>query len=515
MAARVNRGEALLAKVGSRLGMTEKGREWLIGALDPFHDTPLDVCGFPDGNKNPVCVQIVRAGFNLACPTAITAGTWDCNIISTPWAKSNISFNASAKQGGTNSNPTNEVYTNINNGNQNVVMGGVIAQSVNTGTSFNPAQAFPNGTNNVVQSLAIPDQYMIGNSRIIGKAFEIHNTTSDLNRQGMLTTYTIPVGNFTSGYDCITNTFNGTTFINAANADVYTVPMWPQSQAAALLIPSSRQWTAEQGCYTVHRLDTAYVPASEQGYGIQPFVDGGDVSNATLNLFPQSHQSALFANNFVQNNVFWDNFDMRGTMLTGLSLQTTLTVNITWIIERQPDPTIADLVVLARSPPERDPVALDLYTHISDHLPSSVPVNENGLGDWFMDALSTAADFVAPMASAIPGVGGLIGGGITGLNNLYKQHKSDYAASPYAPVSTREVKSVYNAASSAIRQAQGNRSKGPKPKKQRKQRKGKGKSKALVVVDEGARGGLPFITQQNRRARSGFKGNPGVVIEEM
>jgi len=95
-----------------------------------------------------------------------------------------------------------------------------------------------------------------------------------------------------------------------------------------------------------------------------------------------------------------------------------------WLVERQPDPTISDLVVLARPPPERDNIALDMYTHITDSLPTAVPVAENGLGDWFMDALSDVADFVSPVVSALPGVGGLIGKGIGMVNTAYKSNKA-------------------------------------------------------------------------------------------
>jgi len=160
---------------------------------------------------------------------------------------------------------------------------------------------------------------------------------------------------------------------------------------------------------------------------------------------------------------------MRGALFSGLSLQTTLTVNMTWIIERQPDVTISDLVVLAVEPPERDQVALDLYTHISNHLPAGVPVAENGLGDWFMDALSTAADFIAPVASAIPGVGGALSAGIGGLNQLYKNHKESYQTNPYAPVTTREISGVYNAVSSAVGHVTANREKKQVKKEVRKE----------------------------------------------
>jgi len=451
---RVARGEQVLEKLGNRLGMTEKGRQWLIGALDPYHDTPLDVCGYPDGNKNPVCVQIVRQSYNVQCPAAITTGTWDAQIMLLPFTKS-TKFGTLSFLGGTNTNPTNEAYRQSTG--VNVNYGGLTIQTAATGTSFNPSVAAPSSTN-VINPNGIPDQYMHGNARVIGKAFEVHNTTSELNKQGMCTTWTIPVGDYNAAGTFYTALDTVGTLSQQGYASIFKIPMWPDSQANAVLIPGSRQWTADQGAYIVPRLEITNIPVSEDGFPIQPYIDSGD-DTTTHDLMPVPAQSGIDTTHYAFTNCFWDSFDMRGSLFSGLSLQSTLTVNVTWIIERQPDTTISDLVVLAVQPPERDNVAIDLYTHITDHIPAGVPVGENGLGDWFMDALSTAADFIAPVASAIPGVGGAISAGIGGLNNLYKQHKKDYETNPYAAVTTNEVRGVYNAASSVIGQLKGNREK--------------------------------------------------------
>jgi len=304
----------------------------------------------------------------------------------------------------------------------------------------------------------------------------------------MCTTWVVPVGDYQSAGQYRFGANVSGTNAPQGNTSMFTIPLWPDTQANAVLIPSSRQWTAEQGVYTVPRLETSNIPISEQGFPIAAWFDGGDVTNATLNLAPKPVNSSIFSSQFVYPNTFWDSFDMRGALFSGLSLQSTLTINVTYIIERQPDYTLSDLVVLAVPPPERDSQALDLYTHISDHLPSAVPVSENGLGDWFMDALSTAADFIAPVASAIPGVGGAISAGIGGLNTLYKTHKAAYETNPYAAVTSREISGVYNAASSVVGQLQKNREKkaikqevkaevrkdlGVQPKRKQRRRRGK------------------------------------------
>jgi hypothetical protein len=409
----------MLAKFAEKVGMTQEGREFVTAAIDPFHDTPLKVCGFPDGNRDPVAVQIVKQSFNIACPSGITTGTWDAQLVLLPWNK-NLKLSTQAFLGGTNSNPTNEMI--VTSSGVSLTAGGLMAISVPTGTSFNPGVAPPASNTIVYQPFVIPDQYLQGDTRIIGKAFEVHNTTSALNIQGMATTWSIPVPDIeTSGlYQWELDTSGTFTLVTPVSAQ--QIPAWPASQSAAVLTPGARQWTAAQGSYVVARLQSNNIPVSDTGFPIQPFLSFGDTSQSNLNLAPSPNTGTNTAIKSF-NNVFWDNTEMCGVVFSGLSLQSTLTINVNWIVERHPDTTISDLVVLAKPPPERDDIALTMYSHLSAALPTGVPVAENGFGDWFMDALSTAADIITPVTSLLPGIGGVISKGISSVNDSYKASK--------------------------------------------------------------------------------------------
>jgi hypothetical protein len=411
------------------------------------------LCGFPDGNPDPVATQIIKSSVNIVCPVGITSGTWDVMIVSTPWIKP-IKFTTMSYLSGTDSNPNNELV--ILGAGANVTIGGLQTIAVPTGTSFNPGVAAPS-TSIVYVPNTVNDQYCLGTQRVIAKGFEVHNTTAELNLQGMCTTFVVPISDIqTAG---TVNEFIDTAgVVTLANAvSILQVEMWPNFQSNAVLTPGSRQWTAKQGCYMASNLKTNNVPLNETGYAIQPFISSLDSSTPT-NLGPTPSPSPTSAAYAVHSNCFWDDFNMHGCIFSGLSLSSTLTVNYTYIIERHPDWNISDLVVLARPPPPRDNVALELYTHITDRMPIGVPVDENGLGDWFMDALSTAADFVSPVLSAIPGVGPALSGGVNALNTLYKTHKTAYETNPYAAVTPREIRAVANSAGSVVRQLRGNRS---------------------------------------------------------
>jgi len=98
----------------------------------------------------------------------------------------------------------------------------------------------------------------------------------------------------------------------------------------------------------------------------------------------------------------FQNFNHAGAYFTGLSYETTLQLNVIYYIERFPSQQDSDLVVLARHSCRQDCVALDLYSEIVREMPVGVPQRMNGLGEWFADAVSSAADYISPVLGAIP-----------------------------------------------------------------------------------------------------------------
>jgi len=62
-------------------------------------------------------------------------------------------------------------------------------------------------------------------------------------------------------------------------------------------------------------------------------------------------------------------------------------------------------------------------------MPVGVPVSENGLGDWFADAVSTVADYVSPVLSAIPHPGTMAAGAaLRAAGNIGKVYGSNPTA---------------------------------------------------------------------------------------
>lgn len=86
----VARSQRVLDKIGARLGLTPSGKEWIIASVDPYHDTPVNCCGYPDNNEAASVVQVVKVSTALVVPAAAGAGNWDCHIHQFPWMEGGV-----------------------------------------------------------------------------------------------------------------------------------------------------------------------------------------------------------------------------------------------------------------------------------------------------------------------------------------------------------------------------------------------------------------------------------------
>ena len=90
---------------------------------------------------------------------------------------------------------------------------------------------------------------------------------------------------------------------------------------------------------------------------------------------------------------------LSGAYLTGLSGETTLTVNLTYYIEQFPS-IISQLKRLSAPSCPEDFAAIELYTKVARKLPTGVEVNDNFLGA-FVSGVSRIMQQVAPRIPAI------------------------------------------------------------------------------------------------------------------
>lgn len=400
-------GDRLLATISAQLGVSQAGREWVTAAIDPYHDTALRICGYPDIEESPSISQVVKRTYTISKPTSAGSGNWDAHISSFPWLKA-MDVNSFTET----NNLLVPTTTNITAG---TGLGGLMVDTVPSTTPPTPTfqMVVAGGSAPSWVSLDSTDTqaFTVGVWRQIAHGFEVVNTTSELNIQGLVTSYAAPFPQRNTKSSSSVFAFVATTppTIALGSLDVLNTSMCPTTPSAAMLLPGSRQWKAKEGAYIVPRLNNQDLAAGLDNTGIvvtsssDPvaplFVVGAGVTGVTV------PPSLFVLDNYVNEASFITDFNWGGAYFTGLSSETTLTINEIRIFERFPSVQIASdsqLVVLAQPSPKYDQQAMELYSVVSAMMPTGVPQKMNGIGEWFKEAVQEARNAIAPALAAIP-----------------------------------------------------------------------------------------------------------------
>jgi len=517
----VPRNDKIFNAIAARSGLTRCGTQWCRQALDPFHDSFLkDPCGYPDTNGDASIVQVVKQSYNIAAP--ITSGNWDCNVVMMPWVNP-IVMTASTNNGANGATPLNYLTQANPSTSGDITVGGIQVISAASGTACDITEPSVAATYSNTSN-TIPATYLAGNGRVVAMAMEIVNTTSELNKQGLVTMYRIPVP---QNDDCPTmylnnNAASGDTVTYNGAASVVYVPAPPKSIAGAQLFAGTRAWDAARGSYNVAVFNTPDVPASGLNF-TQPAIYTTTQKDAQV-LF--AHMSRTSFNPTATNGgalvppVSWTEMNMSGSYFTGLSNSTTLTVNYILYIERFPTQDDLDLIVSARESPAYDIKALELYSEVAQSLPVAVTFNENGWGDLWdtitsaaSSALNVARKVVAPVASLFGVRGQAIAAGIEGVGAVADAF--DAPTSDYVPTAPRAPPMV---TAGRMRQPRGRKNQGTKTLRVSKKelnrdfRAGKAtklyKNRPIKITrDKGLRAEINDVRnklKQKRKARKGY-----------
>jgi len=467
----VQRSQRVLDKVGSRLGLTEAGKQWLIAAVDPFHDTPLNVCGYPDNNEAASVLQVVKLSTPIVAPTAAGSGNWDCHIHQFPWMSANAGMggNFSSTIGGDQHSGYGSFLLGASASapgsitNSTTQWGGLAYDSV--ASTANTFQYTDLGTSvTPFASQLLP--YTNGEYRVVAMGFEVVNTTSDLNIQGLCTVYRQPCAEIDSAKATFVTTGNVSTSVGFNTfgfgySDILKTAAPPSTTGEALLLEGSRQWKAKEGCYVVSTYNSSENSAGTNNTTPVMSLSSADSASCRWVLVfpPTALPSTWGSYEFIGNpsspvdftikmlptgGCNFQPFNHSGAYFTGLSNSTTLQLNATYYIERFPSQQDSALVVLARNSCHGDHIALDLYSEIIKEMPVGVPQRMNGMGEWFADAVSSATDFIAPVLSAIPiPMAQTVGAGMKMVGNVAKNYnKSESVGSTYTPAGNLPKKIV-------------------------------------------------------------------------
>lgn len=252
--------------------------------------------------------------------------------------------------------------------------------------------------------------------------------------------------------------WNGSYFQTAggllANANFSTVRYPPKNPNDIMLLAGSRQWAAEEGAYIVGTFHDLNNPPIAASYCIPAILDGDDIewssidpsinANYTNMVIPSISAvggAGALSEAFPLPAIKMCPIQQGGVLLSGLSEQTTLTLNVTYYYETFPGNQQADIVTVATPSAEFDPCVLNIYSHAMGEMPVGVKVGENGLGDWFLGVVNKISSTLAPILSNIPGPVGIVGGPIA---KYIASSTSAYMAPPNTRVAKSKVVSPAN-----------------------------------------------------------------------
>lgn len=411
--------DALIA----RGALKPSSRNWLISALDPFHDYQFDLEGLPDQFGSSTCVQLIKRQVVIRPPAGIVAGqTWDAHIFSAPLLTTQV-----ARSYSYNVNRLRQYDAAAGAGSAIGGLGTVnVASAINTGatpfnllpTGLSPAAGWtaPTGWSCVSFSPADGGN-SFGQMRMVSGGFEVHNTTAELYKQGNCVVYSQP--NTLALTEPAVFYAYSTAPANVLPANVLTARLPPASLQEVLLNTNAKSWEAAYGCYVPFRIqpqEANYAQATSSPLILTSSDSSLDYANYYLAYGVQCESGANQIST-TQNPIRLQAMHTVGAYFSGLGPESVLTLDLRFFVEIAPTPSNPTLLSLASPSPPFDPLALELYTQALAELLPGCMVNENASGKWWQKVKS-AIDTVIPVVSTMGPYGAALGAGWEGIKGV-------------------------------------------------------------------------------------------------
>jgi hypothetical protein len=445
-------------QVTKKDGITKSGNDWILQALDGFHDSQLKPTDYPDGPQGKLVIYHPTLEVNVAKPPNLASGaTWDFHLTTQPFyggTDSLVGFNASINTAGASlgavGNGRGSTITMVTNDN------GFVAAPVIMDRRPSGDLTFTSGGSVAALNYGcvdIPKQYTEGPTRVVGMAVEVVNTTPELYRGGRVDAYELPMRPIESDavlcgleqngaevfYNNLSSGNSASPVYYRTPARVVAVAQPPSRVAQAALPDNSLYWPAKHGGYfnavfekpppmsAPNQIWPAWyagdpavgnVPQVYNGPWPSAYPGNGSLArrlvawNVTNSPSPVGlTPSSPYEFHAYLNRIGVIPISRKGLYFTGLSEQTTLSVRVRFYIVRIPSINEPDIYNLALPPPKVDRRVWELYAEIVSKLPVACRFDENPLGEWFKDVLGTVARWA-------PTVGNLVGTVVPGASLL-------------------------------------------------------------------------------------------------
>jgi hypothetical protein len=401
MNSRLTQNSTALNALTASKELSQLGSDWVTQTLDPFHDWQILPSGYPDTTAGQSFIQAVT----LTKTTTIDLVPKDIHIFTLPQLTQRTYWQfASATptyQGATS-------FTAIPYGNLGPV-------NIVTTTAGMPSMPYYDPAVNLWVGINSPldpsfnvtsfdfSPYLVGESRLVSLAFEVHNTTAELLKSGSVVTYRSPQSLTKSQY-----VFGEPADYPEKSYNVYRSVLPPANSAEALLLAGSQQWEAYDGAYSVATLCAKENPAAESDYIDQMYEPNYTApdANGISGIILAPRENELFPN--FQNPVQVTPWNTNGAYFAGLQVGTVLNITVRAYIECFPEPDQKSYLSLTRPSCPFDPLALELYSRAAYVMKPATKVGNNAGGDHWRMVKSVLAEVAPKISKVIAPVEGIV-----------------------------------------------------------------------------------------------------------
>lgn len=352
--------------------LTQAGRDYVVQALDPFHDWTFKAVGLPDSNGDRSVIVCVHQALTVETRDAV-----DMHVVMLPTLTTDYYENATVT--GLTVTSTGDNYGPL--GTLNVIK---VPAGFPTFPDYNsPVDIAASGGEIFTLDAS---EYSINTSlRVVSAGFEVHNTSPEVFKSGSVVVYRMPQTKHLTGARM--------TDISPEITQAYRARLPPHTQASALAHPGSRQWEAYDGNYNVAIIshpETAHL----RDYNSMIYMSRDTIGDT-------DPINALYIKPTTATTVgrLYPSIDLCGAYYAGLQPGSTLTVTLKLFLEIFPTGQDGVVQLLAQPSPAHDSVALDIYARAVGRLPPGCKVDDNSGGDWWRAAVDVV-NTVAPRAGA-------------------------------------------------------------------------------------------------------------------
>lgn len=411
----VHNAAAILESSLRKHEVSPNGIKYLKMVLDPFHDANLEIVGAPDSATGSSLVHDFRKDISLSSPDPTVEENWDCHIAFIPLIRSD-NYNSRADyddygapcflMGPASTQAAADTIVLGDEDTPQLPNGCFVACCVPAGlNTFDP-----NAPEAVYHHIPFDDTLLANDvsSRIIGGAFEVHNTSAQMFRQGASICYRqeAEIPNTGLMHSVYFNSQNERIDNNATPIYPCTAP--PTSFSDAKPLAGITQ-EASRGALVPLTFDVHENPARLPTLGNWMI----QTSLYKEGVWPQSHPNYKSRQVWTNKSLFKQPaaafkrgpsgpgivytelesqsevpklkvipFNQAGCYLSGLHFTNTLNLSVRMFIETFPKAGNADLS-LVRPSPTFDGPALDALSYAFSDLLSGYPVSMNAKGDYF------------------------------------------------------------------------------------------------------------------------------------